>query len=226
MKGKWKEAAQVNEEGEVRGVPGMGEKEHPISWIWQGARYTGGVIGESLHAGVRVEWSKAYARVQRWREELLLLQEEMGCCLHTLEWQAGVWDQRAAPDHYTGSIVYGRAHLQGAMAFAARQAALQRKLANCFCRQWWELMDAIQGPQAADSSESSGGEEQDAGNGLGNDDSDDDKGDSEVEPAAPAADGEREEGEAEEGDELAARRVEMNALLAIQSTSLSQYDEV
>ncbi|KAJ7701736.1 hypothetical protein B0H14DRAFT_3527423 [Mycena olivaceomarginata] len=201
MKGKRKEAAQVNEEGEIRGVPGMGEKERLISWIWQGAGYTGGVIGESLHEGVRVEWSKAYTRVRRWREELLL-QEEMARCLRTLEWQGGT------------------------MAFAARQAALRRKLANRFRRQWWELTDAFQGPQAADSSESSGGEEPDAGSGLGNDDSDDDEGDSEVEPAAPAADGEREEGKAEEGDELAARRVEMNALLAIQSTSLSQYDEV
>jgi hypothetical protein len=226
MKGKRKEAAHVNEEGEIRGVPGMGEKERLISWIWQGAGYTGGVIGESLHEGVRVEWSKAYARVRRWREELLLLQEEMARCLRTLEWQAGVWDQRAVPGHYSGSIVYGWAHQQGAMAFAARQAALRRKLANRFRRQWWELTDAFQGPQAADSSESSGGEEPDAGSELGNDDSDDDEGDSEVEPAAPAADGEREEGKAEEGDELAARRVEMNALLAIQSTSLSQYDEV
>ncbi|KAJ7803737.1 hypothetical protein B0H14DRAFT_3487098 [Mycena olivaceomarginata] len=92
MKGKRKEAAQVNEQGE-------------------GAGYTGGVVGKDLQDGVRIEWCKAYARVKRWREELLLLQEEMNRCLRTLEWQAEV-------------------HLQGAMALAARQAAMRRKLAS------------------------------------------------------------------------------------------------
>ncbi|KAJ7718092.1 hypothetical protein B0H14DRAFT_2412596, partial [Mycena olivaceomarginata] len=92
MKGKRKEAAQVNESGEVRGVPGMGEKNHLISWIWLGAGHGGGVVGEGMHAAIRVEWCKAYARVKRWQEEVLLLQEEMCRCLRTLEWQAAVWD--------------------------------------------------------------------------------------------------------------------------------------
>ncbi|KAJ7873817.1 hypothetical protein B0H14DRAFT_2215648, partial [Mycena olivaceomarginata] len=137
MKGKRKEAAQENEQGEVRGVPGMGEKNRLISWIWQGAGYTGGVLGQELQDGVRVEWCKAYARVKRWREEVLLLQEEMNRCLRTLEWQAGVWDQRATREHYCGRIVYAEAHLQGAMALAARQAAMRRKLASRFHQLWW-----------------------------------------------------------------------------------------
>jgi hypothetical protein len=33
MKGKRKEARAVNENGEVRGVPGMGEKTRLVSWI-------------------------------------------------------------------------------------------------------------------------------------------------------------------------------------------------
>jgi hypothetical protein len=130
MKGKCKEAAQVNESEEVRGVPGMGEKTRLISWIWLSAGRTGGVMGEEIHASVRVEWCKAYAQVKRWREEVLLLQEEMNCCLRTLAWQARVWDGRAAAAHYTGKLVYSSVHMEGAMAFAARQAAMRRKLAR------------------------------------------------------------------------------------------------
>ncbi|KAJ7898178.1 hypothetical protein B0H14DRAFT_2277722, partial [Mycena olivaceomarginata] len=36
MKGKRKEAWAMNENGEVRGVPGMGEKTRLMSWIWYG----------------------------------------------------------------------------------------------------------------------------------------------------------------------------------------------
>ncbi|KAJ7353097.1 hypothetical protein DFH08DRAFT_692196, partial [Mycena albidolilacea] len=61
MKGKRKEAVQVNKSGEVRGVPGMGEKNRLISWIWLGAGHGGGVVGEGMHAAVRVEWCKVYA---------------------------------------------------------------------------------------------------------------------------------------------------------------------
>ncbi|KAF7335066.1 hypothetical protein MVEN_02257100 [Mycena venus] len=54
MKGKQKEAAQVNENGEVWGVPGMGEKSRLISWIWLGAGHSGGMVGggdSREHAG-------------------------------------------------------------------------------------------------------------------------------------------------------------------------------
>ncbi|KAJ7788499.1 hypothetical protein B0H14DRAFT_2398363, partial [Mycena olivaceomarginata] len=85
MKGKRKEAARENEYGEVRGVPGLGENTRLVSWIWQGGGQAGGVLGEEIYDGVKVEWCKVYARVKQWREELLLLQEEMVHCLRTLE---------------------------------------------------------------------------------------------------------------------------------------------
>ncbi|KAF8194503.1 hypothetical protein K438DRAFT_2129700 [Mycena galopus ATCC 62051] len=159
MKSKRKEAAQVNENGEVQGVP---ENRHLILWIWQNGGDQEGVLGEEMHAGVRVEWCKAYACVKRWREEVLLLQEEMVWCLLMLEWQAGVWDKRAAPEHYRGEIVYTTTHLEGARAFAARQAWLRRKLANRFRHSWWTLSSRIAGAEAPASSASSGMDEQDA----------------------------------------------------------------
>ncbi|KAJ7870752.1 hypothetical protein B0H14DRAFT_3439844 [Mycena olivaceomarginata] len=134
MKGKRKEAAQVERE-------------------WRGN--TEGAVGETMHDSVRVEWSKAYARVKRWREETRLLQEEMARCLLTLEWQAARWDERAVSTHYNGRIQYSAAHLQGAIALAARQAAVRRRLARCFRRCWWRLSDRVAPPQMGDSGQSS-----------------------------------------------------------------------
>ncbi|KAJ7800669.1 hypothetical protein B0H13DRAFT_2390344 [Mycena leptocephala] len=214
MKGKRKEAAQVNENGEVRGVPGMGEKNPLTSWIC-----------------VRVEWSKAYARVKRWHEETCLLQEEMVRCLLTLDWQAAQWDRRAMPTHYNGQIQYSAVHLQGAMALAARQAAVWRKLAGRFRRSWWRLLDRVARPPMADSAQSSA------------EDGDEDWDNEEEGPAAEAVDpgksrgraAEREEedeeeeegaeGEGEGGEDAERRRAEMDELFAIQTTSLEQYDE-
>ncbi|KAF8195150.1 hypothetical protein K438DRAFT_1968480 [Mycena galopus ATCC 62051] len=203
MKRKRKEAAQVNENGE-----NGGDQE--------------GVLGEEMHAGVRVEWCKAYARVKRWREEVLLLQEEMVQCLLTLEWQAGVWDKRAAMEHYRGEIVYGTTHLEGARAFAVRQAWLWRKLGTCFRRSWWTLLSRIAGAEAPASSASSGMDEQDAFDG------------SDSERASDAG-GEAGQVEGEEQcslkddlshEEITVRTAEIDELLAIQTISLGQYDDV
>ncbi|KAF8196616.1 hypothetical protein K438DRAFT_1585485 [Mycena galopus ATCC 62051] len=238
MKGKRKEAAQVNENGEVRGIPGLGENTRLISWIWMSTGSTGGALGEHMHEGVRVEWCKAYAQVKRWREEVLLLQEEMVRCLRTLEWQAKVWDQRASPLHYRGKIQFSKIHLQGAMAFAARQAALWRKLGNRFRRLWWLLTDKIRAPEGGVSSESSGID----GDGESSGDEDAEiasggEGDGcagEQEPGehGPPSVGGHTEGEdaEEEGEmsreEMLMRTAEMDELLAIQGTSMDQYDDV
>jgi hypothetical protein len=155
MKGKQKEAAQVNENSEVQGVPGMGKKNRLVSWIWYGAGNTEGAVGEAMHESVPVEWSKVYAQVKRWCEEVCFLQEEMVRCLLTLKWQAARWDQRAVSTHYNSWIQYSTAHLQGAMVLAAGQAAVQWKLAGCFHHCWWHLSDRVVQPQIGDSRQSS-----------------------------------------------------------------------
>ncbi|KAJ7821086.1 hypothetical protein B0H14DRAFT_3471768 [Mycena olivaceomarginata] len=204
----------------------MGEKTHLISWIWLSAGYTGGAMGENMYEGVRVEWCKAYARVKRWWEEVLLLQEEMVRCLRSLEWQATVWDGRATEPHYSGTRTYSPVHRDGAMVFAARQAALRRTLATLF--------PPDVGEQDAASSESSGidGHDSDGGGG-GNSSSgeeedtasrnDDDGAGSDAGPRTA-----EEEGMAPEMslEERASRRAEMDELLAIQSTSVGQYNDI
>ncbi|KAJ7729886.1 hypothetical protein B0H14DRAFT_3518191 [Mycena olivaceomarginata] len=205
MKGKRKEAQQ-----------------RITSWIWYAAGGTEGVVGEAMHEGVRVEWSKAYARVKRWREE------------------AVQWDQRATPDHYTGQIAYSATHAQGAMALAARAAAVRRKLASRFRRLWCKVSDRVAGEDGASSS------------GSGGDSDSDDSGDEgawtdeQEEPGLPAPEQpeneartpEGEEGEPEgdgseggdteedDGGDVERRRNEMDELLAIRTTSLTQYDEL
>ncbi|KAF7324231.1 CxC2 domain-containing protein [Mycena sanguinolenta] len=227
MKGKRTEAAQENEYGEVRGVPGLGENTRLISWIWLNAGREGGAVGEEIYEGVKVEWCKAYARVKRWREEVLLLQEEMVRCLRTLEWQAKVWDGRAAPEHYNGNIAYGPEHLEGARAYAARQAAVRRMLAARFRRLWWKLTNRVASSLEEVSSESSGGEEEDDGRGNEEDGSTDEEG--VEEGAASLVDkegGERavvnRESRGMSREEIASKRAEMDELLAIQSASLAQ----
>ncbi|KAF7366117.1 CxC2 domain-containing protein [Mycena venus] len=210
MKGKRKEAAQLNESGEVRGVPRLGENTCLMSWIWLSAGNSDGVWGEQMHEGLRVEWCKAYTRVKQWREELLLLQEEMARCLRTLEWQACMWDVRATPAHYSDKLVYELLHREGAMALAARQAALRCKLANRFRRAWWHLTTTIEGPQAAASSESSCGN--DSWNGGGGNGSDTTADRRWGEEGRAESAGEEEGNEEEE----VVRRTEMDELLAIQ----------
>ncbi|KAK7433802.1 hypothetical protein VKT23_020571 [Stygiomarasmius scandens] len=111
-------------------VPGAREKNCVASWIWhsvsQGELEADGV----LYDGLRVEWCKTYARVKRWREEILLLQEEMRRCLVTLEWQAEQWEQRANIDTFEGE------RLEGSSAYAFEQAAIRRQIAERFERIW------------------------------------------------------------------------------------------
>ncbi|KAJ7867181.1 hypothetical protein B0H14DRAFT_3441876 [Mycena olivaceomarginata] len=209
--GKRKEAAQLDENGEVRGVPGMGEKTCLISWIWFSAGQSGGIMQENMHEGVRVEWCKAYARVKRWKEEVLLLQEEMVRCLHTLEWQATVWDERAK----------------------AEQLPWEDRL-------WSSLTSAIEGSSAAASDESSGVDEPDSAHGNGSDvDSGEedeepaarcdqtpggqaDAGGSNAEGAGE----DEEEGSTDtDGEDIATRVAQMNELLAIQSASTREYED-
>ncbi|KAJ7837765.1 hypothetical protein B0H14DRAFT_3459903 [Mycena olivaceomarginata] len=214
MKGKRKEAAQVNKNGKVRGVPGMGEKNRLVSWIWHGAGSTKGAV-------------------KCWREEAHLLQEKMVQCLLTLEWQAAHWDERAVSMHYRGRISYSGPHLQGAMALAARQATVQWKLACRFHCCWWWLSDRVVQPEAGDSGQSSAKDGDEDWEEEGPVAGTVDPGKSSACAAEHAEEGEEEEEEeerAEDEGEGAAdakrRQAEMDELLAIQSTSLGQYDEV
>ncbi|KAJ7727865.1 hypothetical protein B0H14DRAFT_3518738 [Mycena olivaceomarginata] len=100
-----------------------GEGCRMLSWIW----YTGSIkdtdVGTdgSLHEDIRIEWTKARARADRWREELILLDEEMRRVLEFCEWKALWWDQRVDCDRDVAPALAERLH-----AYALGQAARER----------------------------------------------------------------------------------------------------
>jgi hypothetical protein len=102
----------VAEEGGVAsfGVVALGEGRRTLSWIWYQARPGDpteaelvegkcGILRNFIDAdknlALRVEWCKAYARMRRWHEDVVLVEEEMR---HTIEygyWSAAEWGTRA-----------------------------------------------------------------------------------------------------------------------------------
>jgi hypothetical protein len=143
------------EEEQERVVRG-GESVRHVSWIWTGAGmmgsdadleegeivsifFLGDVADEST--ALRIEWCKAYARTRRWREEMLLVEEEVRRAEVTLEFRAREWEARAL------AVPVGESQMQewdgasdglakwtyerseGAVAYALKQAAVFRDVA-------------------------------------------------------------------------------------------------
>ncbi|THU75562.1 hypothetical protein K435DRAFT_630730, partial [Dendrothele bispora CBS 962.96] len=69
-------------------------------------------------------------RVKRWREEVLLLQEEMRRCLVTLKWQAEKWEKRVDVDTFEGE------RWEGAAAYAYEQADVRLRIFARFEELW------------------------------------------------------------------------------------------
>ncbi|KAJ7601897.1 hypothetical protein DFH06DRAFT_1351890 [Mycena polygramma] len=101
-----------------------------FSWIWT----VGGGPGEDegqLHESVRVEWSKARARRDRWVEEVELLREESKRVLRFLRWVQKEWEGRA--ERRTGVDPKLAAGLK---AYALRQMAVHRRIGEGFFTGW------------------------------------------------------------------------------------------
>ncbi|KAJ7225301.1 hypothetical protein GGX14DRAFT_556103 [Mycena pura] len=71
-----------------------GEGMRELSWIWYTAATRDVSPDGKLHNDIRIEWTKARARADRWREELLYAEEEMRRTLEFGTWKAGWWDKR------------------------------------------------------------------------------------------------------------------------------------
>ncbi|KAK7048776.1 CxC2 domain-containing protein [Favolaschia claudopus] len=111
-----------------------GEGRRQLSWIW----YSGGVRASdvngdgSLHEDIRVEWTKARARADRWREELILLDEEMRRVLEFSSWKARWWEDRTELRAPTVT-----AELQeGLRAYALAQAAREHAWELAWREKW------------------------------------------------------------------------------------------
>jgi hypothetical protein len=82
-----------------------------------------------------VEWAKSKARVDRWCEEVQLLNEEMRRIICYLDWKANWWVLRRRLRGYTTPEVK-----HGLDAYAAKQADLNRQLARSFASRWYPLL--------------------------------------------------------------------------------------
>jgi hypothetical protein len=78
-----------------------------------------------------VEWTKARARADRWKEELVLLEEEMRRVLEFCRWKAKWWEnRRAARTGVPGLLA------EGLWAYATEQAVREREWAAQWEGKW------------------------------------------------------------------------------------------
>ena len=97
-----------------------------------GPRNAETVIGEDeFNETMRVEWSKVRARMRRWDEELLIIQEEMRRAIVYQQWKAAWWCERSSlRDHPDATI------LSGVSGYAHKQAAISLRLAERCAVHW------------------------------------------------------------------------------------------
>ncbi|KAH8802319.1 hypothetical protein DL96DRAFT_1718947 [Flagelloscypha sp. PMI_526] len=126
--------AAGGERGSRVGAVGSEVSRGP-SFIWEAARLehfdeNGDQAASWLTACCRVEWLKARARMTRWREEVLLLREEMRRTLRYLEWRSKWWQDQVpqSPPVLLAEI--------GAAAYAAKQASIMKTRATQWRKRW------------------------------------------------------------------------------------------
>ena len=136
---------------------------HMPSWIWRGAPtsddavggyneglfFLAGHLASNLHCSYleyQLEWSKSYARSQRWQEEVELLKEEMRRTLEFLKWKSSVWLTKTSltSDQSTSSALR-----EGLNAYAYRQADVFLSLHDRFLSLWQGLTVSSGAPDQA-----------------------------------------------------------------------------
>ena len=88
-----------------------------------------------LISGLRCEWAKSKARADRWSEEVVLLVEEMRRVICFLDWKSSWWTTQAVARSGLPPDI-----ADGLIAYAAKQAHLNRSLAAAFAVQWHPLL--------------------------------------------------------------------------------------
>lgn len=116
--GDWESRFKELVDADLRG-PGRNEENEPskgryeMSWIWLVPRGSGfalpeGVMGEldpnEFLTNVKVEWARSQARAERWREEVMLLQEEMRRVIAYFRWKARWWCEQGKGEQQVRSV--------------------------------------------------------------------------------------------------------------------------
>ena len=145
--GEWQETYLELKEEDNRG-PGkeqheqsLGDGSYTFSWIWllnPRACDTGesegelGASDEEVNDAMRVQWVTSSARMERWVEEVELLQEEMRRVVTYLEWKSGQWMGKQDARSTTAALSIQ----SGLQAYAHKQARIYHDLAVAFSKLW------------------------------------------------------------------------------------------
>ena len=104
------------------------------SWIWLVAKSGSSDLDldeEEFNDCMRIEWAKARARMMRWKEELLIIQEEMRRVIAYHKWKAAWWRDRSVLRNQGDATL-----LSGLSGYANKQAALCTHMAER-CALYW-----------------------------------------------------------------------------------------
>ncbi|KAG6809361.1 hypothetical protein H0H92_000569 [Tricholoma furcatifolium] len=155
-----------------------GEGHQTVSWIWYNASQRERNDDQSLNEGIRLEWLKARARAERWREEICLVEEEMRHVLEYGRWKAAWWREQAERREVSSTVL-----AEGLLAYAMEQAQVEDAHVSACERRWMDIRQRAQEVLADNSGEVSFGrievlldvteeEEQEVWTGVGDDNDD------------------------------------------------------
>lgn len=138
--GDWYEELKELRQEDIHG-PGKDRNESKgrfvMSWIWLTWKQDKSSLGTEaeFNACMQVEWTKARARMMRWEEEFLILQEEMRRVIAWFEWKATWWEEQAARRTDCSPEI-----LAGVSAYAHKQADLICRMARRFAEDWLPIL--------------------------------------------------------------------------------------
>jgi hypothetical protein len=146
--GSWKERLKELKHSDIRG-PGR-DSENPDdaksngrfepSWIWLVTRLPqergDNQTEDEFNHSMRTEWAQTRARMYRWNEELLIIQEEMRRVLAYFEWRSTWWLEQANRRTSLESSVQS-----GVVAYAHKQSTLCLRMAARCAAHWLPVME-------------------------------------------------------------------------------------
>ena len=112
---------------------------YELSWIWlvqhmmhlSPAQSEMHIREDEFNQSMCVKWAKARARKMRWKEELMLIQEEMRRVIVFHRWKADWWRDRASVQTHDDQVV-----LSGISGYAHKQADICVCLAEQCAHHW------------------------------------------------------------------------------------------
>ena len=137
-KGSWTSHLKELQDKDIRG-PGKDPEDTSTtnsrfepSWIWLVSQSSNlGLDEEEFNDNMQIEWAKARARMMRWKEELLIIQEEMRRVIAYHGWRAAWWRDRGVSRSQADATV-----LSGLSGYANKQASIYTRMAER-CALYW-----------------------------------------------------------------------------------------